>query len=83
MTPQKTEPDLPVRVAGRGVGQQWPSAGSGTVTAIVWEPQHAGISPFEGGRHYCHYPNHNWVSGQTTGREHSLTHQQTRGWKIY
>ena len=67
-------------VAGRGVGQQWPSAGLGTVTAIVWEPQHAGISPFDGGRHY---PNHSWASGQTTGKEHSLTHQQTRGLKIY
>ena len=34
------------------------------------------IGPFEGGRHYLHYLHHSLVSGQTTGREHSPTHQQ-------
>ena len=42
-----------------------------------------GISPFEGGHHYCHYFYHSLVSGQTTGREHSPTHQQKIGLKIY
>ena len=35
-----------------------------------------GISLFQGGHHYCHYPYHSLASGQTTGREHSPTHQQ-------
>ena len=35
-----------------------------------------GISPFEGGLHYRHYRYHSLASGQTTGREHSPTHQQ-------
>ena len=35
-----------------------------------------GVGPLEGGRHYLHYLHHSLVSGQTTGREHSLAHQQ-------
>ena len=38
-----------------------------------------GISPFEGGLHYRHYRYHSLASGQTTGREHSPTHQQKTG----
>ena len=38
-----------------------------------------GISPFEGGLHYRHYPYHSLASGQTTGREHSPTQQQKTG----
>ena len=45
-----------------------------------WESQHAGISPFEGGHHY---PYHGLASGQTTVKEHSPTHQQKIGLKIY
>ena len=41
------------------------------------------MGPFEGGRHYLHYFHHSLVSGQTTGREHSPTHQQKIGLKIY
>ena len=37
-----------------------------------------GISLFEGGHYYCHYP-----PGQTIGREHRLTYQQEIGLKIY
>ena len=48
-----------------------------------WELQSAGISPFDGGHHYCCYPYHSLASGQTTGREHSPTHQQKIGLKIY
>ena len=46
------------------------------------------LSPFEGGRHYCHYcyhsfyPYHSLASGQATGREHSSTQQKIR-LKIY
>ena len=32
------------------------------------ESNSPGISPFEGGLHYCHYPYHSLASGQTTGR---------------
>ena len=42
-----------------------------------------GVSPFEGSHHYCHYFYHTLVSGQTTGREHSPTHQQKIGLAIY
>jgi len=48
-----------------------------------WELWCAGISPFEGGCHYSHYPYRSLASGQTTGREHSPTQQQKIGLKIY
>ena len=38
-----------------------------------------GKSPFEGGLHCRHHPYHSSTSGQTTGREHSPTHQQKTG----
>ena len=41
----------------------------------------SGISPFAGGPHHLHCPC--LASGQTTGREHSPTHQQKMGFKIY
>ena len=51
MTPQKTDPDLPVSVHGSrgGRGQQWPAAGSGALNTAVLGANSAGISPFEGG----------------------------------
>ena len=42
-----------------------------------------GISPFEGGHHYCQYPYCSLTSCQNTGREHSPTHQQKIELKIY
>ena len=41
------------------------------------------MGPFEGDSHYLHYPCHSLALGQTTGREHSPTHQQKIGLKIY
>ena len=41
------------------------------------------MGPFEGGHHYLHYFHHSLASSQITGREHSLTHQQKIGLKIY
>ena len=43
MTPQETDPDLPVSVqealvevwVGRGMGGQWPAAGSGALSVAV------------------------------------------------
>ena len=40
-------------------------------------------NPFEGGLHYLHYPHHSLALGQTTEKEHSLTHQQKIILKIY
>ena len=37
--------------------------------------------PLEGGRHYPHHLHHSLASDQTTGREHSSTHQQKIGLK--
>ena len=84
--PQKTEPDLPLSIWVPPV-EVWVSSGlpqkQGLWQQQSWEVQYAGISTFEGGLHYCHYPYHSLASGQTTGREHSPTHQQTIGLKIY
>ena len=77
-TPQETDPDLLMSVqespaevwVGRGLAQ-----GRGSECSKCM--------PFEGGRHYLHYPHHSLASGQTTGRERSPTHQQKIGLKIY
>ena len=45
-----------------------------------WELQCAGINPFEGDNHYCHFPNH---TGQITGRWHRPTNWQKIGLNIY
>ena len=42
-----------------------------------------GISPFEGGHHYKHYPYHSLAFDQTTGRKHSPAHQEKIDLKIY
>ena len=36
VTPQETEPDLPGSVSGGGMGQQWPAAGLGALSATVY-----------------------------------------------
>ena len=40
MTPQETDPDLPVSVqeSGEGVGRRWPAAGSGALRVIDRAP---------------------------------------------
>ena len=55
---------------------------------LLWDQGTAynspGISPFEGGCHYYHYPYHSLASGKTTGREHSpQPHQKKIGLKTY
>ena len=43
MTPQETDPDLPVSVQESqkgGVGQRWPAAGSGALSVAVHEQDH-------------------------------------------
>ena len=78
MTPQETEPDLPVSIRESPIEARVDSGlpqGQGHGVQQSWEVWHAGISPFAG-RHYHHYPYHSLASGQTTGREQSPTHQQ-------
>ena len=57
--------------------------GQSTDLQQSWEAQCAGLSPLEGGRHYCHNLHWGLASDQTTGREHSPTHQRKIGLKIY
>ena len=61
MTPQETEPDLPVS-AQEPAAEAWVDSGlpwgQGHWLQQSWEPQHAGVNPFEGGHHYSHYPHH-------------------------
>ena len=50
----------------------------------VTECGSAFMGPFEGSHHYLHYRHHSWVSGQITGRKHSLEeNQQKIGLKVY
>ena len=77
VTPQETEPDLPVSVQ-ESLVEAW--VDSGLLQGRGTEYNSAGISPFEGG---CHYSYHSLASGQTTGREHRPEHQQEIGLKIY
>ena len=70
-------------VSSKGVGDSGLPRGQGHWLQQSWELQCAGISPFEGSRHYCHCPYYSLASGQTTGREHRPTHEQKIGLKIY
>ena len=64
-------------VSSRGV------VSGGLLQAVGTECSSVCMGPFEGGRHYLHYLHHSLASGQTTGREHSPTHQQKIGLMIY
>ena len=77
VTPQETEPDLPVSVQESPV-----EAGSTVACCLVRGTKYnnAGVGPLEGGDLY---PHHSWASGQTTGKEHRPAHQQKLGLKIY
>ena len=77
MTPQETDPDLPVSVQ-ESLAEVWVDGG-----LLQGWGHRVCMGPFEGGRHYLHYLHHSLASGQTTGREHSPTHQQKIGLKIY
>ena len=80
VTPQETDPDLPVNDQ-ESPAEAWvrdsPPQGQGT------ECGNACTGPFEGGRHYLPYLHHSLVSGQTIRREHSPAHHQKVGLKIY
>ena len=87
VTPQETEPDLPVSVqespasyASRGIGQWWPATGLGTLSAAV-----CAWILFQGVSIIFMTSMIVWsqVSCQTAGKEHSPTHQQKIGLKTY
>ena len=81
MTPQETDPDLPLSVQ-ESPAEAW--VGSGLLQGWGTECSSACTGHFEGGCHYLHYLHHSFASGQTTGREqYSLVHQQKIGLKIY
>ena len=80
MTPQETDPDLPMSIQ-ESLVEAW--VGGAVLQARGTECISACMGPFEGGRHYLHCLHHSLVSGQTTGKEHSPAHQQKIGLKIY
>ena len=80
VTPQDTDPDLPVNVQ-ESLAEVWVS--SSLLQGWGTECSSACMGAFEGGRHYLHYLHYSWVSDQTPGRKHSPTHQQKIELKIY
>ena len=72
VTPQETDPDLPMGVQESPEAVAWVS--SGLLQGWGVEYGSACMGHFEGGCHYLHYLQHSLASGQITGREHS--HQQ-------
>ena len=80
MTPQETEPDLPVSVQ-ESRAEAW--VGGGLLQSLGTECSSVCLGPFEGGCHFLHYLHHSLGSGQTTGSEHSPAHQQKIGLQIY
>ena len=72
MTPQETDPDLPMSVQ-ESPAEAW--VGGGLLQSGGSECSSVCMGPFEGGRHYLHYLHHSLASGQTTGGEHSPAHQ--------
>ena len=81
MTPQETDPDLPVSVQEPPV-EVWVCGGllqcfRGT------ECRSACTGPFEGGHYNLHYLHQSLASGQKTVRENSAAHQRKIELKIY
>ena len=72
VTPQQTEPDLPV-CAWESPAEVWVDSGLLWDTIVLEAPGCVSISPFEGG---CQYPYHSLAFVQTTGKDHSPAHQQ-------
>ena len=78
--PQETHPELYVRV------QEYPGEAGSEVACYRVGGTECGSAckePFDGGLHYIHYLHHSLNSGQATEMEHSPTHQQKIGLKVY
>ena len=80
MTPQETDPDLPVSVLA-SLAEAW--FGGGLLQGWGTECGSGCMGPFEGVHHYLHYLHHSLTSGQTTGKEHSPAHQQKIALEVY
>ena len=80
MTPQETDPDMPVSVQV-SPAESW--VGGGLLQGRDTECGSVRVGPLEGGHHYLHYLHHTLVSGQATGREQGPIHQWKVGLKIY
>ena len=80
MTPQETDPDLPLSVQ-ESLAEAWVSGGLWQIGGT--DCSSTCMGSFEGGHHYLHYLHHSLAPGQTTGREHSPVYQQKIGLKIY
>ena len=79
VTLKETDPDLPVSVQDSLVAE---GVSGGLLQGWDTERSNACIGPREGGPRYLHCLHHSLASGQTTGREHSPTHQQKIGLKF-
>ena len=66
----EAKPELCLSVSCKGMGQQWPAAGSDTECG-----DSAYLGPFEGCCLYLHYLHHSLASDQTERGEHSTTLQ--------
>ena len=80
VTPQETDPDLPVHVQ-ESLAEVW--VGNGLLQGGGTEYSRVCMGHVEGGCHYLYYLHHSLASVQTTGREHSPALQQRIGLKIY
>ena len=69
MTPQETDPDLLVSVQ-ESPAEVWVGGGLRSLSVAVraWDLLKT--------VHYLHYVHDSLASGQTTGKEHNLTHKQ-------
>ena len=80
VTPQETDPDLPMGVQ-EFLAEAWVSCG--LLRGLGhWVQQYLHWT-FWSRSHHLHYLHHSLASGQTTEREHSPTHRQKTGLKIY
>ena len=79
VTPQQTDPDLPVS------GSLQQRCGSAVACFRVRGTEYRSVcmGPFEGDRHYLPYFHHPLDSDQATRREDSPDHQQKIGLKVY
>ena len=80
MTPQETDPDLPVSVQ-ESLVEAWVSGR--LLQGWGHRAQQCIMGPFEGGHHHLHYLHRSLSSGQITGWKHSPALQQKIGLKIY
>ena len=83
MTPQETDPDLPVSWIlqwKRGSAVAWCRVGGSEYDNVC-------VGSFEGGHHYPHYLHHSLAyvqkQGEKTAHPHPHKHQQKIGLKIY